>query len=30
LVVTITGATEPQIRQALSRLPDGATYTIQR
>jgi hypothetical protein len=30
MVVTITGATEQQIRQALSKLPDGADYTIQR
>ncbi len=30
MVVTITGATEQQIRQSLSKLPDGATYTIQR
>jgi len=30
MVVTITGATEEQIRQALSKLPDGANYTIQR
>jgi hypothetical protein len=29
LVITITGATEQQIRQALSKLPDGAKYTIQ-
>ena len=28
LVVTITGATEQQIRQALSKLPDGANYNI--
>jgi hypothetical protein len=28
LVITITGATEQQIRQALSKLPDGANYTI--
>jgi hypothetical protein len=30
MVVTITGATEQQVRQALSRLPDGANYTIRR
>jgi hypothetical protein len=30
LIITITGATEQQIRQALSNLPDGANYTIQR
>jgi hypothetical protein len=30
VIVTITGATEQQIRQALSKLPDGANYTIQR
>ena len=30
MVVTISGATEEQIRQALSKLPEGANYTIQR
>jgi hypothetical protein len=30
MVVTIMGATEEQIRQALSKLPEGANYTIQR
>jgi hypothetical protein len=30
MVVTITGATEQEIRQALSKLPDGAQYTIKR
>jgi hypothetical protein len=29
MVVTITGATEQQVRQALSKLPDGTNYTIQ-
>jgi hypothetical protein len=29
-LVTITGATEQQIRQALSTLPEGANYTIRR
>jgi hypothetical protein len=28
VVVTITGATEQEIRQALSKLPDGANYAI--
>ena len=28
VVITITGATQEQIRQALSKLPDGADYTI--
>jgi hypothetical protein len=28
VVITITGATQEQIRQALSKLPDGANYTI--
>jgi Domain of unknown function (DUF5671) len=30
VVVIITGATEEQVREALSKLPDGANYTIQR
>jgi hypothetical protein len=30
MVVTITGATEQEIRQALSKLPDGAQFTIKR
>lgn len=30
VVVTISGATEEQIRQALSTLPEGANYKIQR
>jgi len=30
LIITITGATELQIRQAMSKLPDGANYTIQK
>jgi hypothetical protein len=30
MVVTITGATEQQVRQVLSHLPEGANYTIQR
>ena len=30
MVVTIRGATEQQVRQVLSHLPDGANYTIQR
>jgi hypothetical protein len=28
LTITITGATQEQIKQALSKLPDGANYTI--
>jgi len=30
MVVSITGASEHQIRQALSTLPEGANFTIQR
>jgi len=30
VLVTITGASEQQIRQALSTLPEGANFTIQR